>query len=104
MSYSQEISYFVYLLSNTYNTVIYTGVTNDLYARVYQHKNKTLAGFTKKYNVGKLVYYEEYSSIEEAILREKQIKNYSRHKKISLIEQNNPHWIDLAIDWYDDLK
>ena len=96
--------YYVYLMANARNTAIYTGVTNDLYARTYQHKNKTLAGFTKRYNINKLVCWEEFDSIEDAIRREKQIKAGSREDKIKLIESTNKEWDDLAKDWYKDLK
>jgi putative endonuclease len=84
--------YFVYLMTNRRNTVLYTGVTNDLKKRIYQHKNKMLEGFTTKYNIVKLVYYEVFRDIENAILREKQIKAGSRNKKIVLIEDKNPEW------------
>ena len=87
--------YFVYILTNTRNTVLYTGVTNDLQRRVYEHREKMVSGFTKKYNVYKLVYYEETESVEAAIQREKQIKGGSRQKKIDLIEGMNPNWRDL---------
>ncbi|KKS39522.1 hypothetical protein A3H03_01465 [Candidatus Kuenenbacteria bacterium RIFCSPLOWO2_12_FULL_42_13] len=97
-------AYYIYLTSNKRNTVIYTGVTNDLYARMYQHKNKAVKGFTQKYNADKLVYYEEFDSIEDAIRREKQIKSGSRNNKIKLIELMNKEWNDLAGDWYDDLQ
>lgn len=99
-----RLGIFVYLMANERNTVIYTGVTNDLYARTYQHKNKTLDGFTKKYNINKLVHYEEFDSIEDAIRREKQIKAGSREDKIKLVEATNKEWKDLAKDWYKDLK
>ena len=78
---------------------MYTGVTNNLERRLYEHKNKLIKGFTKKYNVNKLVYFEQTSYINSAIEREKQIKNYSRNKKITLIENINPDWLDLSIDW-----
>jgi len=87
--------YYVYLLTNKRNTVLYTGVTNDLQRRVYEHREKLVSGFTKKYNIYKLVYYEETKSIEAAILREKQIKGGSRHKKLDLIVAMNPQWRDL---------
>jgi len=87
--------YYVYILTNKRNTVLYTGVTNDLQRRVNEHRKKLIAGFTKKYNVYKLVYYEETESIEAAILREKQIKGGSRQKKIDLIVGMNPQWRDL---------
>ena len=88
-------NYFIYILTNKNNTVLYTGVTNDLRERVYQHKEKLIKGFTKKYNVDKLVYFERFSHIEEAIAREKQIKAGSRQKKIDLINSINPKWHDL---------
>ena len=85
----------VYILANHHNTVLYTGVTNDLIRRVYEHKNKFVEGFSKKYNVDKLVYYEVGDSILAAIEREKQIKKRSRKYKEQLITQFNPHWEDL---------
>lgn len=87
--------YYVYILSNLGGTVLYTGVTNDLLRRIYEHKNKMINGFTEKYNVNKLVYYEQTISIESAILREKQIKAGSRLKKLELIDNMNPHRDDL---------
>jgi putative endonuclease len=77
------------------NTVVYTGVTNNLKRRVYEHKEKLVDGFTKKYNVNKLVYYEVFENIENAILREKQIKSGSRQKKNNLISSANKEWLDL---------
>lgn len=94
-----EKQYYVYLLTNKGNTVLYTGVTNNLIRRVYEHKEKLVEGFTKKYNVSKLVYYEVFGSVEYAILREKQIKAGSRAKKLALINGMNPKWEDL----YDSL-
>jgi len=82
-------------MSNKYNTVLYTGVTNDLRRRVYEHKEKTIEGFTKKYNITKLVYYEILRDAESAIAREKQIKGGSRQKKVELIEVMNHQWKDL---------
>ena len=86
---------YVYHLANKHNNVLYTGVTNDLIRRVYEHKNKLVAGFTKKYNVDKLVYYEACGGIVVAIEREKQIKGWSRKKKDDLIHSLNPEWNDL---------
>lgn len=86
---------YVYLLANKHNNVLYTGVSNDLIRRVYEHKNKLVAGFTKKYNVDRLVYYEACESIIVAIEREKQIKGWSRKKKHDLINGLNPEWSDL---------
>ena len=82
-------------MTNKLNTVLYIGVTDNLIKRVYQHKNKMIDGFTSKYNINKLVYYEIFEDIEEAIKREKQIKGGSREKKIKLIESMNPNWNDL---------
>ena len=87
--------YYVYIMTNNRNTVLYVGVTNDLVKRVYVHKEKLVEGFTKKYNITKLVYYEVFEDIENAILREKQVKAGSRQKKIGLIDQKNRHWRDL---------
>lgn len=86
---------YVYLLANKYNNVLYTGVTNDLIRRVYEHKSKLVKGFTQKYNVDRLVYYEAYENILAAIEREKQIKAWSRKKKDDLINTLNPGWEDL---------
>ena len=94
--------YFVYMLTNRWRNVLYTGVTNSLEKRVWQHKNKAVPGFTKKYNCDRLVYFESYGEIEQAIAREKQIKAWSRAKKDALIATLNPDWNDLASDWYDE--
>jgi putative endonuclease len=90
-----EKKYYVYIMSNKHNKVLYTGVTHDLKRRIYEHKEKLGGGFTKKYNVNKLVYYEVYEDPENAILREKQIKAGSRQKKIDLINSMNRGWLDL---------
>ena len=87
--------YYVYILTNYANNVLYTGVTSNLVKRVYEHKNHLAKGFTSKYNVEKLVYFENTESIESAILREKQIKAGSRQKKIDLVNSRNPKWEDL---------
>jgi putative endonuclease len=86
--------YYVYIMTNKWNKVLYTGVTNDLQRRVLEHKEK-LQGFTKRYNINKLVYFEVTESIESAILREKQIKGGSRKDKINLVESANSGWRDL---------
>lgn len=86
-------------MMNKGNTVIYTGVTSDLKKRIYEHKEKIIDGFTKKYNINKLVYYEVFEDIENAILREKQIKSGSREKKLALIKSINPGFLDL----YDNI-
>jgi len=95
----QEHKGYVYLMMNKTNSVIYTGVTSNLEKRIYEHKNKVVAGFTSKYNISKLVCYEIFNCIEDAILREKQIKAGSRKKKIELIKSMNPSFVDL----YDKL-
>lgn len=87
--------YYVYIMTNKRNTVLYTGMTNDLKRRVYEHKEKLVDGFTKKYNITKLVYYEVLEDPENAIFREKQIKAGSRQKKIDLINNKNREWLDL---------
>lgn len=88
--------YYVYFLTNWNNHVLYVGVTNDLRRRVYEHKNGLAEGFTKRYHVNKLVYYEMCEEIEGAILREKQIKAGSRQKKNDLVAKSNPGWEDLS--------
>ena len=98
--YANPMQYFVYIISNVANTSVYVGVTNNLERRIYEHKNKVNDGFTKKYNVTKLVYFEETNSINSAIEREKQIKKWSRTKKDELINSINPTWKDLSVGWY----
>jgi len=90
--------YYVYILANSRHTVLYTGVTNNLLRRVSEHKNKTISGFTKRYNVDQLVYFECGDDINIAIAREKQIKAGSRQDKIDLINSMNPEWKDLYKD------
>jgi putative endonuclease len=90
--------YYVYIMTNRSRT-LYTGVTNNLERRVYEHKHKVNPGFTSKYNIDQLVYYEETNSIHVAIAREKEIKSWLRRRKIELIESKNPHWHDLSADW-----
>jgi len=92
--------YYVYIATNRSGT-LYTGVTNDLLRRMYEHKHKLIPGFTSRYNIDRLAYYEETANIEAAIVREKQIKGWLRRKKIDLIESLNPDWDDLSADWYD---
>lgn len=89
--------YYVYMLTNYNNKVLYTGVTNNLCRRLYEHKSKLIKGFTEKYNVNKLVYFEESNNPEAAIKREKQIKGWKREKKNNLIEAMNPKWEDLSL-------
>jgi putative endonuclease len=87
--------YYVYIMTNENNTVLYTGVTNDLPRRVHEHKNKLAKGFSKRYNITKLIFYEACDDIESAILREKQIKGGSREKKVQLVNSMNKEWSDL---------
>ena len=90
------MKYYVYILTNKHHTVLYTGVTNDLIRRVYEHKNHLDKGsFTAKYKVTKLVYFEETSDVRAALEREKQIKSWSRDRKTDLVFETNPHWMDL---------
>jgi len=89
-------NYFVYILASKKNGTLYIGVTNDLIRRTYEHKNNLADGFTKKYNVKILVYYEHTENIESAITREKQMKEWQRSWKIKLIEKDNPTWRDLS--------
>ena len=91
--------YYVYILANRYNTVLYIGFTNDLNRRVYEHKNNLVPGFTSKYRVHKLVYFETTSDVRVAIEREKQLKGWTRAKKEALIAKENPMWRDLSEDW-----
>ena len=90
------MQYYVYLLTNWNNRVIYVGITNDLRRRLYEHKNELADGFTKKYHIHKLVYFEETSDVYSAITREKQIKGWTRAKKNALVETKNPEWNDLS--------
>jgi len=91
--------YYVYLMTNAWNTVVYTGVTNDLKRRAYEHKTGVSRGFTARYNVTKLVYYEVFEDVQAAIFRERQIKGGSRARKVRLVESTNEAWLDL----YDSL-
>ena len=96
----RENNYYVYIMTNKHNTVLYTGVTNELERRVWQHKHKVNPrSFTARYNICKLVYYEWFKDINAAIAREKQIKGWLRAKKIALIESKNPEWKDLSEEW-----
>jgi len=92
----EERQYFIYLLTNKTNKVLYIGVTNNLERRIFEHKNKLVEGFTKKYNLNKLVYYEATNDIDGALEREKQLKNWHRDWKINLINSSNPAWKDLS--------
>ena len=90
------MSYFVYILSNWNHHVLYVRVTNDLKRRIYEHKSGLYDGFTKRYYVHKLLYYEKYGDVQRAISREKQLKTWSREKKNDLISRQNPEWLDLS--------
>ena len=92
-------TYYAYLLTNWNNKVMYVGVTSNLERRLYEHKNKLVEGFTEKYNVGKLVYFETTSDVLAAIEREKQIKKWRREKKNQLVVGMNPEWKDLSLRW-----
>ena len=99
MSMSKQC--YVYIMTNRSGT-LYIGVTNDLVRRVYQHKTKQVDGFTKKYNLTQLVYYEGGEDVCEAIAREKRLKGWRRSKKVALINSSNPKWNDLSEEWFDD--
>ena len=91
--------YYVYIMTNRYNTVLYAGVTNDLQRRVFEHQHKLVPGFTSRYGIDKLVYFAETDDVEAAIAEEKRLKGGSRKKKIALIERENPDWKDLSESW-----
>ncbi|MFH1171781.1 MAG: GIY-YIG nuclease family protein [bacterium] len=93
-------SYYVYILASGRNGTLYIGVTNNLMRRMFEHKMKLHKGFTERYSVDQLVYFEETSEILEAIRREKQLKRWNRRWKLELVEKYNPNWHDLAKDWF----
>jgi putative endonuclease len=93
--------YFVYIMTNVSRT-LYTGVTNNLVRRIYEHKNKIIPGFTSRYNITELVYFEETSDVQAALTREKEIKGWRRAKKSQLIASVNPKWLDLSSKWHED--
>ncbi|KKS42786.1 excinuclease ABC subunit C [Candidatus Kuenenbacteria bacterium RIFCSPHIGHO2_12_FULL_42_14] len=95
-----KYNYYVYILASSKNGTLYIGVTNDLMRRLYEHKNKLIKGFTSKYKIHNLVYFEETDNIAEAIRREKQLKGWNRKWKIALIEKDNPSWDDLSKGWF----
>jgi putative endonuclease len=95
--------YFVYIVTNRSKT-LYVGMTNSILRRIFEHKTKTTEGFTSKYRLDRLVYWERHMSVHSAIAREKQIKGWLRIKKIQLIVEKNPTWKDLAADWYPQLN
>ena len=91
------MTYYVYILTNQSNTTLYIGVTNNLQRRIYEHKNELIDGFTKRYKLHKLVFFEETNNVNSAIAREKQLKHWTREKKNKLIENINPNWSELQI-------
>ncbi len=100
--FQNKQSSFVYIVANWTGKVIYIGVPSNLEKRIYEHKNKIYKGFSQKYNVDKLVYFEQFEDIELAIMREKEVKKWRREKKDKLINSLNPEWDDLSIIWYED--
>lgn len=98
----RDHAYYVYILTNARLNVMYVGVTNDLRRRLWEHQNKTLSGFTSRYKVSRLVYYEYYTDVHAAIAREKMIKGWVRAKKNALVESINPAWADLAAQIFDE--
>ena len=96
----RKMMYYVYILTNKTDAVMYIGVTNDLRRRLYEHKKEQIEGFTKKYHVHKLVYFEEFSDVNYAIAREKQLKGWTRDKKSSLVESKNPNWNDWGENYF----
>lgn len=95
----KDHKYYVYILTNWNNQVMYVGMTNNLERRIYEHKHKLVEGFTRKYNVFKLVYYEQGSDVNAVIAREKEIKKWRREKKDNLVKKLNPEWKDLSLEW-----
>jgi len=94
-----EKQYYVYILTTKHNSALYIGITNDLQRRLYEHQNGLADGFTKKYHIHKLVFFESTSDPYVAISREKQLKGWKREKKIALVESTNPEWKDLSLEW-----
>ena len=91
--------YYVYILTSK-SCILYVGVTNNLERRIFEHRQKVVPGFTKKYNINRLMYFEVFENIRDAIAREKQIKSWRREKKVALIQATNPMWRDLTEDWH----
>jgi putative endonuclease len=92
-------SYYVYVMSNASKT-LYVGVTSNPERRIWEHRTKVIKGFTERYNITMLVHLEEFADPNDAIAREKQLKGWIRARKLALVQENNPHWLDLAADWY----
>ncbi|WP_226789122.1 GIY-YIG nuclease family protein [Polaribacter porphyrae] len=99
--FKTQHQYYVYIITNKKDEVLYVGVTNDLERRMFEHKNKLVEGFSSRYNLDKLIYFEAYQFINDAIKREKNIKKWKREWKINLIVEDNPDWKDLSEDWFD---
>lgn len=96
-----KYQFYVYFITNMKNGTLYIGMTNNLERRMYEHKNGINEGFSKRYGLNKLVYFEQFQYVNDAIKREKQLKNWRRQWKIDLIEEENGNWNDLAFDWFD---
>jgi len=96
------VQYYAYILAKGHHSTLYMGVTNNLERRVHEHKLKLVKGHTKKYGIARLVYYEVFNNINDAIRREKQLKRYPREYKYNLIERENLYWDDMARDWYKE--
>lgn len=94
-------TFYVYILASQRNGTLYIGLTNDIERRIAEHKNKIYQGFTAKYNVNMLIYFEEHDTYDEAVTREKQLKKWKRIWKLNLIGKENPDWKDLSADWFD---
>lgn len=94
--------YWVYIITNSLNTVLYTGMTNNLERRMYEHMHKLVVGFSARYNLNKLIYYQEFNSALEAIAAEKKIKGWKRNRKVELIESQNLYWKDLSENFYNE--
>ena len=99
--FKTQHQYYVYIITNKKDGVLYIGVSNDLERRMFEHKNKLVKGFSSKYNLNKLIYFESYQFVKDAIKREKNLKKWKRDWKINLIVEDNADWIDLSEDWFD---
>ena len=100
-NYNSVANFYVYILANKKNRVLYIGLTNELERRLEEHKTKKLKGFTYKYNIDKLMYFEEFETYDEAFARERRLKKWNRDWKIELIEKENPGWKDLSAEWFE---